>query len=91
MRAKSYPKVSKLKIRNDGTGPNPTYKKGERNIFCPHYCKCLDFAIYKSWEFWACFDCSQKTNQQPINEYPCTRNDSVLYHSLPQEIYAKVG
>ncbi len=91
MKAKSFPKVSKLRAKADHNGQNPIYKKGERNIFCPHYSNCLDHAIHKSWEFWACFECRHQMDTQSFDDYPFTHSEQVLYHSLPHEIYAKVG
>ena len=90
MAAKRKVKLAKLK-RRSGTHPNPCHKKGERNIFCPHYCNCLDFAIKKSWDFWACLDCRFKENRQYMEDFPYTNGDAVLYHSLPPEIFLKVG
>lgn len=80
-----------MRRRNKDNGPNPVFKKGERNLFCPHYCECLDFAIMKSWEYWACFDCRHKMDIQILDEYPATNSETVLYHTLPQEFYLRVG
>jgi hypothetical protein len=77
--------------RRSGNHPNPSHNKGDRNIFCPHYCNCLDFAINKAWDSWACFECRLKENKQFVEEFPYTNNDSVLYYPLPHDIYMKVG
>lgn len=71
--------------------PHPTHKKGERNLFCDRYCQCLDFAIKKSWDYWACLDCKFKNDQQHMDEYPYTNRDTVLYYTLPPDIFLKVG
>jgi hypothetical protein len=71
--------------------PNPTHKKGDRNLFCSHYCQCLDFAIKKSWDYWACPDCRFKNDQQYLNDYPCTNSETVLYYTLSPDIFLKVG
>ena len=91
MLAKRKSKVTKMRRRSKDNGPNPVFKKGERNLFCPNYCQCLDFAIHKSWEFWACFECRHKGDVQMFDNYPATNNDAVLYHTLPQEYYLRVG
>lgn len=83
-------KVARFK-RRSGSHPSPSHKKGERNIFCPHYCNCLDIAIKKSWDYWACMECRFKENKQYMDEYPYTNSDTVLYHTLPHDIYMKVG
>ena len=80
-----------LRRRSKNDGPNPVLKKGDRNLFCPRYCECLDFAIMKSWDFWACFDCRHKMDIQILDEYPATNSETVLYHTLPQEYYLRVG
>jgi len=91
MLTKQKSKVTKMRRRSKDDGPNPVFKKGDRNLFCPYYCECLDFAILKSWEFWACFDCKHKKNVQILDEYPATNSETVLYHTLPQEFYLRVG
>lgn len=91
MIAKQKPKVTKMRRRSKDGGPNPVFKKGDRNLFCPNYCQCLDFAIMKSWDFWACVDCRQKMNVQVFDDYPATNSETVLYHTLPQEFYLRVG
>lgn len=90
MGGKARSKIASFKRRSGGP-PSPSHKKGDRNIFCPHYCKCLDIAITKSWEYWACFDCKFKESRQYLDDYPFTNSDTVLYHSLPPEIFMKVG
>lgn len=90
MAGKAITKSANLKRRSVGP-PSPSHKKGERNIFCPYYCTCLDYAISKSWDYWACFECRFKEKRQYGEEYPYTNSDQILYHSLPPEIFMKVG
>jgi len=90
MGEKSKAKIANFK-RRSGNHPNPSPKRGERNIFCPHYCNCLDFAINKAWDSWACLECRFQDNRQYMEEFPFTNNDTVLYYSLPHDIYMKVG
>jgi hypothetical protein len=91
MESKRKTKVARLKRRGKSDGPNPVFKKGDRNLFCPHYCDCLDFAIFKSWDYWACFDCDHKKQALVLDDFPATKSETVLYHSLPQELYLRVG
>jgi hypothetical protein len=41
----------------------PINKRGERNIYCPHYKDCLDYAVECSWPSWNCSECPYKTVQ----------------------------
>ncbi len=91
MQARGASKVAKLRRRSRHNGPNPVAKKGERNLFCPNYCQCLDFAIMKAWDCWACTDCKLRANAQYYDDFPATNSETVLYHSLPHEIFLKVG
>lgn len=83
-------KANKVK-RRTSNHPNPCHKRGERNIFCPHYCNCLDYAINKTWDYWACFECRFIESRQYVEELPFTNSESVLYYSIPHDIYMKVG
>ena len=66
---------------------NPVSKKGDRNVFCPHYGDCLDYAIEKAWENWGCCDCQERLNQAARPEFRFTVNDSIDCFDLPMEIY----
>jgi hypothetical protein len=90
MASRAKAKVKSVR-RRSSTHPNPTHKRGDRNLFCDRYCQCLDVAIHKSWEYWACLDCRFKNDQQYMNEYPYTNTDTVLYYPLPSEIFLKLG
>ena len=35
----------------------PIAETGERNIYCPYYGGCLDYAVDHSWESWNCSVC----------------------------------
>ena len=47
---------------------NPIPARGERNIFCPFYNGCLDYAVRDCWETWNCSKCPHKMTKQSINE-----------------------
>ncbi len=40
---------------------NPIHQKGERNIWCPYYGRCLDQVLSHAWETWNCSRCSNRT------------------------------
>jgi hypothetical protein len=48
---------------------NPIPAKGERNIFCPFYNGCLDYAIKDFWDSWNCSQCSYRLITQYLNEH----------------------
>lgn len=60
---------------------NPIPESGERNIFCPIYNDCLDYAVSSSWKTWNCSQCPYKLLEQSISEYVLDSADSV--YDLP--------
>jgi hypothetical protein len=48
---------------------NPIPAKGERNIFCPFYNGCLDYAIKDLWDAWNCSQCHYRLITQSFNEH----------------------
>ena len=63
----------------------PVHKNGNRNYFCPFYCKCLDYAIENSWYFWACFNCRYKTSKA-LNEVFLLSNEAYMsWYDLPSQ------
>ena len=39
---------------------NPHNGKGERNIHCHEYERCLDYVVSEGWEFWSCLICDYR-------------------------------
>lgn len=70
--------------------PKPIYKNGDRNLFCAYYSNCLDYAAKRHWKYWACLNCHHQFESQPSVHGPITTEETVIYYSLPQEIYQKV-
>ena len=64
---------------------NPIAEQGERNICCPNYNRCLDYAIKLFWKFWSCTECPNRFTHS-INEYEYTLNNSDFYYELPHDI-----
>ncbi len=64
---------------------NPIAGQGERNICCPYYSKCLDYAIKLFWKFWNCTECPNRFTQS-INEYEYTPTNTDFCYELPHQI-----
>jgi hypothetical protein len=62
---------------------NPGRKGGKRNIFCPHYAECLDFAVQEQWVSWGCKNCEHRFNESGRAEL-----ESGVEHAVP---YYEVG
>lgn len=56
--------------------------KGERNIYCPFYSDCLDYAISNCWRYWNCSQCPHKT-MQSTTEWEYEINDADILYNLP--------
>ncbi len=54
---------------------NPINENGQRNVFCPYYGECLDYAIKMAWKCWQCTDCPQRMNQDARPEIECVGSD----------------
>ena len=68
---------------------NPVYKKGKRNAFCPHYRRCLDNAVKKSWDYWDCSKCLHKQSRDPGLDAFSAVNDAVTFFHLPEKFDRK--
>ena len=62
---------------------NPIQREGSKNIYCPHYEDCLDFAVEKIWQAWDCCECPHKNAKQRISELLYTVDDEVVIFELP--------
>ena len=63
---------------------NPIPKRGERNIYCPFYNDCLDYAVKHSWQTWDCSQCPHKLIKKSITEYQLNNTDS--FYDLPSNV-----
>jgi len=68
----------------------PIQVSGVRNILCPFYSQCLDFAAKRHWHSWACHACPHKSKQQSYASEPFMTGDSVPYYTISSDIYQKV-
>lgn len=69
---------------------NPVRERGNRNVHCPYYGDCLDYAIENSWAYWGCGHCQYRSSQAARPEIRLTAADSVVYYDLPLEIYREI-
>ena len=70
---------------------SPIHKKRNRNVLCPYYGDCLDYAIENSWAYWGCSDCEHRLSQGGRPETQLTvDDDSIAYYDLPLEIYREL-
>lgn len=72
------------------TRRNPIHRDGTRNALCPHYRKCLDMAVKKSWSYWDCDECGHKDTIDPEFNIEGTLRNPVTYYDLPMEIHFKL-
>lgn len=70
--------------------PNPIEVKGERNVFCPHYRDCLNYASKNYWEYWACQDCPYNNETEVAADVLLSPGNADLYYSLSPTLYQKV-
>ena len=64
---------------------NPIHKKGDRNVFCPYYGNCLNYAIEKSWGYWDCCDCVYQFNEEGRPELQLTASGTIAYYEVKLE------
>lgn len=65
-------------------------KKGERNVFCSHYDRCLDYAVDRSWMDFDCSCCRNFLNKGARGSLIFTSNDATEVYSLPNRIDGEV-
>ena len=57
--------------------PKPVNKSGIKNVFCPHYRNCLDYAAKQRWQHWHCLDCPFRSKEQPLSQMPNIRTPDI--------------
>jgi hypothetical protein len=68
----------------------PLHRSGSKNIYCPFYGNCLDYAAKSHWESWDCSECPHKEKRQPIRTDLITDGFGA-YCELPSGVYRHVG
>ncbi len=71
------------------TRPNPVHNAGPRNLYCPYYEDCLDYAAAWRWRAWTCSECVHKYRKKPLSEAPVVKDPNPRYE-LPSNIHAEV-
>jgi hypothetical protein len=64
---------------------HPRPKRGKRNIFCPYYAGCLDYAAHSRWMGWSCRKCRYQSLRVPIGESIQTIRHGPITYELPQD------
>ena len=68
-------------------GLNPVHQKGDRNVYCPYYGDCLDYAIEVAWQYWNCGDCIERTNHAARPDFRFRSGDTIDYFDVTLELY----
>ena len=68
------------------TAKKPIERLGRRNVFCPHYGTCLDYAISQSWDVWGCGECEFVSLKEPREEMFYGGEATVAYYTLSREV-----
>jgi len=68
----------------------PIRKRGERNIYCPLYSDCLDYAVNHFWQYWSCSECPYR-NIKSINELEYGADGDELSYEFSPDIIRKIG
>ena len=69
---------------------NPNNSQGEKNIFCPHYRFCLDYAAHHRWESFDCSNCEYKELTEDVPMLMCSPHDPDVCYSLSNDISDKI-
>lgn len=69
----------------------PIPKTGERNIYCPYYGGCLDYAVDHSWESWNCSVCGYKMAKRSLRERDYEITDTVTSYHSPVTVVGGTG
>jgi hypothetical protein len=65
---------------------NPIPKRGDRNVCCPFYNDCLDYAVKGSWQTWNCSQCPHKLTRQSITLRGYVLNNTDPCYDLPPDV-----
>lgn len=70
---------------------NPIPGTGERNIYCPFYNHCLDYAVDQSWLCWNCSQCLHRLIRQSVSGRDYEISEAVNYYELPPNVAREIG
>ncbi len=70
---------------------NPLNQDGLRNVFCPHYRRCLDRAVTGRWLFWSCAECVHRMDTELLTDGILTYTDALPFYTLPTRAHRIEG
>ena len=70
---------------------NPVHTKGDKNVFCPYYGNCLDYAVELQWEYWTCLHCQHKQKEIFVEDALVLTRDPDPFYSFSSFCYKKLG
>lgn len=70
---------------------NPIHTKGDKNVFCPYYSSCLDYAVELRWEYWTCLHCQYKQKETFVEDVLLLAKDTDPYYSFSPYLYKKAA
>ncbi|MCF8051139.1 MAG: hypothetical protein K9L59_07870 [Desulfobacterales bacterium] len=65
---------------------NPLNEDGSRNLFCPQYRQCLDYAVTNQWLFWSCEGCVHRHEAEPFTDGLLTCAEPYPVYVLPKSL-----
>jgi hypothetical protein len=65
---------------------NPIPKRGDRNLYCPFYSACLDYAVKYSWPSWNCSQCVHN-KERALPEGECEMHSSEPGYDVPATVF----
>ena len=70
---------------------NPKRVRGNRNVLCMHYDKCLWDAARQKWDFWDCGACCHQADRGGELVAQLATNDAFDTFPVPDHIYQQVS
>ena len=70
---------------------NPVHTKGDKNVFCPYYGNCLDYAVQLHWEYWTCLYCQHKKKKTFVEDALLLTKDPDPFYSFSSSFYKKLS
>jgi hypothetical protein len=61
---------------------NPVNTRGDKNVFCPYYGNCLDYAVELHWEYWTCLHCEHKQKEIFVQDALLLTKDPDTFYSF---------
>ncbi len=68
---------------------NPQHEQGKKNIFCPYYGECLDYACKQHWGYWSCLNCVHRRKSKAVTTDLFAAQNYDPYYSLSPSLFIK--